>query len=73
MTVTDHSGLLLVYLLALSARALFVFQDPSCEMEPAMKTFSPYVVVSSSLKVTATEVALGQDVGLGLGNPEIGV
>ena len=40
-----------------------------------MKTFSPKLVVSRSLNVTAIEVALGQGEGLlvGLGEPEMGV
>jgi hypothetical protein len=60
--VTCHSGLLLVYADADSDTALAVFQFPSAAMLPLILTVCPYVVVLSSLKVTATEVALAQAV-----------
>ena len=45
--------------------AFAVFQLPSCEIDPQINTFSPYVVVSSSLKVTATDVTVGHGVEVG--------
>ena len=63
--VIDHNGLLLVYPLADRATASAAFQLPSCEIDPQMNTFSPYVVVSNSLKVTATDVTIGHGVELG--------
>lgn len=53
LIVTLHNGLLAVYALALSATADPEFQLPSAAMEPASLTVVPYVVVTSSLKVTA--------------------
>lgn len=42
--------------------ALPVAQLPNAALFPASLTVSPYVVVTSPLKVTATEVALEHDV-----------
>lgn len=57
LNVTNHSGLLLVYSEAESATALLVSQSPSAAMFPLIFIVSPYVVVTVSSKVTATEVA----------------
>lgn len=53
LIVTLHNGLLAVYALAPSATADPAFQLPSAAMEPASLTVVPYVVVTSSLNVTA--------------------
>lgn len=63
MIVTYHKGLLEVYLVALRATPFAVFQLPSWLMLPLIRTFSPYVVVSSSLKVTAIDVGVAQALG----------
>ena len=57
--VTLHRGLLAVYPLAERAMALAVFQLPSAAMDPTTLIVVPDVVVTSSLKVTATVPALG--------------
>ena len=53
-----HTGLELVYEVALRATAEFVFQLPSCEMLPTMYTVCPKVVVRRSLKVTRVLVGV---------------
>ena len=53
-----HTGLELVYPVALRATAEFVFQLPSCEMLPTMYTVCPKVVVRRSLKVTRVLVGV---------------
>jgi hypothetical protein len=57
LIVAVHSGLDDVYELADKAIADEVDQEPNWLMDPVMKTFSPYVVVTSSLKVTEIVVA----------------
>jgi hypothetical protein len=61
LSVTNHSGLLLVYSDAESPTALLVSQFPSAAMFPAIFIVSPYVVVTVSSKVTATEVAAAHE------------
>jgi len=58
VTVADHNGLLEVYWLAESATPFAGLQLPSCEIDPTRYTLSPYAVVTSSLNVTATAVAV---------------
>ena len=53
-----HTGLELVYEVALRATAEFVFQLPSCEMLPMMYTVWPKVVTRRSLKVTRVLVGV---------------
>lgn len=55
-----QSGLLEVYPDALSVTAFAVFQLPSAATLPTILIVWPYVVLASSLKVTATEVAVAQ-------------
>jgi hypothetical protein len=62
--VTNHSGLLLVYSEAERATALLASQSPSAAIEPEILIVSPYVVVTVSSNVTATEVAVVQAVAL---------
>ena len=57
MIVTLHSGFEDVYWSAESAIALLVSQPPSAAISPTILIVWPYCVVTSSLKVTATEVA----------------
>jgi hypothetical protein len=64
LSVTNHSGLLLVYSEAESATALLVSQSPSAVMFPLISIVSPYVVVTVSSKVTATEVAAEHEIVL---------
>lgn len=56
LNVTDHSGLLAVYCEAESAMALAGDQLPRVVMLPTIWIVCPTVVVTSSLKVTATDV-----------------
>jgi len=63
LTVALHLGLLLVYCDADSAGAAPTSQLPSCEMEPTILMVWPTLVVTRSLKVTAT-VAAGVQLGL---------
>jgi hypothetical protein len=70
--------LLDVYELADNAYAFAVFQFPRAATFPAILIVWPYVVVTISLKVTATEVAAAQElvvvlVVVVLLPPEIGV
>jgi hypothetical protein len=64
LNVTNHNGLLEVYSEAESATALLVSQSPSAAIEPEILIVSPYVVVTVSSNVTATEVAVVQEVAL---------
>lgn len=50
--VAVHSGLLLVYWLALSGTPELVDQSLRADILPVMYTFSPYVVVSVRSNVT---------------------
>ena len=59
--VTNHNGLLLVYSEAERATALPVAQFPNAATFPEILIVSPYIVVTVSSKVTATEVAAVQD------------
>lgn len=59
--VAVHSGLLEVYDDALSATALVTSQLPRAATLPTILTVWPKVVVFSSLKVTATAVAVVQE------------
>lgn len=61
LTVPAHSGFELVYPLALRATADAVSQDPSAATEPEISIVCPTTVVTSSSKVTATEVAAVQE------------
>lgn len=61
LTVPAQSGFELVYPLALRATADPVFQDPRAATEPAILIVWPTTVVTSSSKVTATEVAAVQE------------
>lgn len=65
LTVTYQRLLELVYLSALKAIALLVFQLPSWGMLPTMKIFSPYVVVAISLNSTLVMVGVAVQVGVG--------
>ena len=56
--VADHSGLEDEYPLADSATPLVGLQLPNCGIDPTMNTLSPHEVEASSLKVTATAVAV---------------
>lgn len=58
--VVVHNGLDDVYELADRAIADEVDQEPNWLMDPVIKIFSPYVVVTSSLKVTEIVVAAVQ-------------
>ena len=58
MIAPVHTGLELVYEVALRATAEFVFQLPNCEMLPTMYTVWPKVVVRRSLKVTRVLVGV---------------
>lgn len=69
--MTNQSGLLLVYWLAERAIAEAGAQLPSWEMEPTILMVWPYVVVTSSLKVTATVEAMVQEVALEEGAEEV--
>lgn len=60
VTVVVHRGLEEVYEEAESAIAEEVSHELSWLIDPVRKIFSPYVVVTSSLKVTATLVAAVQ-------------
>ena len=60
--VTSQRGLDAVYELAESATALEVSQSPSSDTLPDISMVSPYVVDASSSKVTATVVAVAQEV-----------
>ena len=57
--VTYHNGFEVVYFDAESVTALVPAQLPSCALFPTILIVCPFVVVTTSLKVTATEV--GQD------------
>jgi hypothetical protein len=61
--VTVHNGLDDVYELADRAIADEVDQELNWLIDPVIKTFSPYVVVTNSLKTTGTVVAAVQVVG----------
>lgn len=56
LIVADHNGFELVYWEALNAIPLAVFQLPRAAIEPTILILVPYVVVTNSLNVTATEV-----------------
>lgn len=56
-TVTVHNGLDKVYELVESTIADEVDQELNWLMDPVRKMFSPYVVLTSSLKVTGTAPA----------------
>lgn len=65
LTVTNQTLFSLVYLDALRAMALSVFQLPSWGTLPTMNTFSPKVVVASSLNSTLVRVGVAEQVGVG--------
>jgi hypothetical protein len=60
LIVPSHRWSLEVYELAESAYASDVSQSPRMDTSPAILMVSPYVVVTISLKVTATDVAAVQ-------------
>lgn len=62
LTVPLQSGLLEVYCEALRATALSVFQFPSAATLPTILMVWPKLVVTTSLKVTATEVPVAAQV-----------
>jgi hypothetical protein len=61
LIVPSHRWLLEVYELADRAYAFAVFQFPRMSAFPATLIVWPYVVVTISSKVTATEVAAAQE------------
>jgi hypothetical protein len=63
LMVTVHNGLDDVYELADRAIADEVDQELNWLIDPVIKTFSPNVVVTNSLKTTGTVVAAVQVVG----------
>jgi len=58
VTSANHRWFESVYILADNATPLFVSQFPRAEIDPTRKMFSPKTVVSISLKVMATLVAM---------------
>jgi hypothetical protein len=61
LIVASHRGLLEVYELADRAYAFAVFQFPRIETSPAIFMVWPYTVVTTSSKVTATDVAAAHE------------
>lgn len=55
LIVADLKGFELVYLLALNGTPFAVFQLPRAAIDPTILILVPYIVVTNSLNVTATE------------------
>ncbi len=64
VTSANHRWFESVYILADNATPLFVSQFPRAEIDPTTKMFSPKSVVSISLNVMATLVAVAHEVGV---------